>query len=101
MAYKPAKIEEGVIYTELYGGKVIVRFHEKGHQYYISKDSGQKFVRVGGVTGVISVLDKSVPLGKWQQDMTLDFLLATLAAGMRIDEDKAIEAVIQHELFLE
>lgn len=101
MAFKPPAKEEGIEYTELYGGKVIVRFHEKGHQYYISKDGGKKFVRKGGVTGIISVMDKSVPLGKWQQGMTLDFLLDTLKAGGQIDEEKAIEAVIQHELFVE
>ena len=88
-------------YTELYGGNVIVRFHEESHMYYISKDHGETFVRKGGVTGIISVLDKSKPLGSWQQGMTLDFLLDTLAQGNKIDEDKAIEAVIQHELFLE
>jgi hypothetical protein len=59
MTYKPAKVEEGVEYTELYGGKVIVRFHEKGHMYYISTDGGEKFVRKGGVTGIISIVDKS------------------------------------------
>lgn len=101
MAFKPPKEEEGITYTELYGGKVIVRFHEKGHMYYISKDGGKKFVRKGGVTGVIGVMDKSKPLGIWQRGMTLDFLLDTIAAGVRIDEEKAIEAVIQHELFLE
>lgn len=101
MAYKPAKNEEGVTYTELYGGKVIVRFHEKGHMYYISKDGGQKFVRKGGVTGVIGIKDKSKPLMSWQQGMTLDFLLELHAKGGKIDEEKAIEAVIQHELDVE
>lgn len=101
MAFKPPKQEEGIEYTELYGGKVIVRFHEKGHQYYISKDGGLKFIRKGGVTGIIGIVDKSVALGKWQQGMTLDFLLDTLKAGGQVDEEKAIEAVIQHELFVE
>ena len=101
MAYKPKTEQEGVTYTELYGGNVIVRFHEKGHMYYISTDGGEKFVRKSGVTGIIGIIDKSKPLGIWQQGMTLDFLLGTLADGRSIDEEKAIEAVIQHELFLE
>jgi|CXWL01.1.fsa_nt_gi hypothetical protein len=101
MTYKPAKGEEGVMYTELYGGKVIHRFHEKGHMHYISRDGGKKFVRKGGVTGIIGVMDKSKPLMSWQQNITLDFLLDTLAKGGKIDEEKAIEAVIQSELFLE
>lgn len=101
MAYKPAKVEEGVTYTELYGGKVIIRFHEKGHMYFISKDSGLKFVRKGGVTGIIGIKDKSKPLMSWQQGMTLDFLMDLLSKGGKIDEEKAIEAVIQHELDVE
>jgi hypothetical protein len=101
MAYKPKVEQEGVTYTELYGGKVIVRFHEKGHMYYISTDGGEKFVRKGGVTGIIGIVDKSKPLMSWQQGMTLDHLLDTLAKGEKIDVEKAIEAVIQHELFLE
>lgn len=101
MAFKPEKVEEGVTYTELYGGKVIVRFHEKGHMYFISKDGGKKFVRKGGVTGILSIKDKSKPLMSWQQGMTLDFLLELLSKGGKIDEEKAIEAVIQHELDVE
>lgn len=101
MTYKPPKEEEGVEYTELYGGKVIVRFHENGHMYYVSKDGGKKFVRKGGVTGIIGIMDKSTALGKWQQGMTLDFLLDSLGSGKKIDEEKAIEAVIQHEIFVE
>lgn len=101
MTFKPTKEEEGVTYTELYGGKVIVRFHEKGHMYYVSKDGGRKFIRKGGVTGVIGIMDKSKPLMSWQQGMTLDFLLDLLSSGAKIDEEKAIEAVIQHEVAVE
>lgn len=85
--------------TELYGGKVVHRFKEGGHMHYISKNGGP-FVRKSGVTGFIGIMDKSTPLGKWQQGMTLDFLLDTLAKGIKIDEEKAVEAVIQHELYL-
>lgn len=101
MAYKPEKQEEGVTYTELYGGKVIVRFHEKGHMYYISKDGGKKFVRKGGVTGIIGIIDKSKALMSWQQSLTLDSLMEMIASGRKFNEDAAIEAVIQHELFVE
>ncbi len=100
MTFKPKSEDPDVSYTELYNGEVIVRFHEKSHMYYVSKDGGEKFVRKGGVTGIISVLDKSKPLGIWQQGMTLDFLLDTLAQGTIIDTEKAVESVIQHELFL-
>lgn len=89
------------IFTELYGGKVIHRFHTKGHQHWVSKDGGKKFVRKTGVTSYLNIKDKSTPLLKWSQGMTLDFLMDTLARGGVIDELKAIEAVIQHELYLQ
>lgn len=89
------------IFTQLYGGKVVHRFHPVGHQHWVSKDSGKVFKRKGGVTGIISIKDKSVPLGIWQQGMTLDFLLDAIAQGHPFNEDKAIEAVIQHELYFE
>lgn len=102
MATKKAAIEktEGVKFTNLYGGKVVHRFHEAGHQHWISKDGGKTFKRKTGVTSYLGIMDKSTPLGKWQQGMTLDFLLDTLAKGVKIDEAKAVEAVIQHELYL-
>lgn len=92
---------EYVLYTNLYGGKVIHRFHSKGHQHWVSTDGGKKFVRKTGVTSYLGIMDKSTPLGKWQQGMTLDFLLESVASGKKFDEQKAIEAVIQHELYLE
>lgn len=88
------------VLTKLYGGKVIHKL-TPGHQHWVSKDGGKKFVRKGGVTSITGVLDKSKPLGIWQQGMTLDFLLDALAKGIVINEEKAIEAVIQHELYLE
>lgn len=93
--------QEGVVFTELYGGKVIHRFHEKGHQHWVSKDGGKTFKRKTGVTSYLGIMDKSKPLGSWQQGMTLDFLLDSLAKGLKLDEQKCIEAVIQHELYLE
>lgn len=92
--------KDGYTITELYGGK-IQHYITKAHWHMISKDGGKTFKRKGGVTGIIGIVDKSKPLGIWQQGMTLDFLLDTLAQGISIDVDKAIEAVIQHELFLE
>ncbi len=94
------EVESAPVFTKLYGGKVVHRFHEGGHQHWISKDAGKKFVRKAGVTGYIGIMDKSTPLGKWQQGMTLDFLLDAVAKGLKFDEQKAIEAVIQHELYL-
>lgn len=80
-----------------YGGKVEIKFYPKSHQYWAST-KGEKFRRVSGVTSLIAIKDKSRALGSWQQQVTCDFLLALIADGKKIDEDKAIEAVIQHEL---
>lgn len=96
----PLVSKDGYPITELYGGAV-QHYITKAHWHMISKDGGKTFKRKGGVTGIIGIVDKSKPLGIWQQGMTLDFLLDTLAQGGVIDVDKAIEAVIQHELFLE
>jgi hypothetical protein len=84
--------------TELYGGK-IRHYITDAHWHMVSKNGGP-FVRKSGVTTYCGIMDKSTPLGKWQQGMTLDFLLETIGKGVRIDEEKAIEAVIQHELYL-
>lgn len=92
-----AKEPKEVIESELYKGKVKVRFFPVSHQYWISV-GGQPYKRKSGSTTYISIKDKSTPLGKWQQTMTLDFLLNKIAEGIKIDEDLAIEAVIQNDV---
>ena len=87
------------VVTKLYGGKVEHTI-TPGHWHMVAKN-GQKAVRKTGVTTYLGIMDKSTPLGKWQQGMTLDFLLDVIAKGHKFDEDKAIEAVIQHELYKE
>lgn len=85
------------ITSELYGGKVKVKFYPVSHQYWVSI-KGSDFKRASGSTTYIGIKDKSVPLQSWQQGMTLDFLLKILEKGGSVDEDKCIEAVIQHEI---
>ena len=92
-----AKEPKEVIESELYKGKVKVRFFPASHQYWISV-GGQPYKRKSGSTTYIGIKDKSTPLGKWQQTMTLDFLLNKLAEGVVINEDLAIEAVIQNDV---
>lgn len=86
--------------TELYGGKV-QHYITEYHWHMVSLDGGKTFKRKSGVTTYGGIMDKSTPLGKWQQGMTLDFLLNALASGLKVDEAKCIESVIQHELFLQ
>lgn len=93
MAKKVADVEM----SKLYGGKVEIKFYPGSHQYWISI-KGDKFKRASGVTSYIGIKDKSRALGSWQQQVTCDFLLEQIAKGVKIDEDKAVEAVIQHEL---
>lgn len=91
--------KDGYPITELYGGK-IQHYITKAHWHMVSKDGGKTFKRKTGVTTYLGIMDKSIPLGIWQQGMTLDFLLDSLAAGVKLDDQKCIEAVIQHELYL-
>lgn len=86
--------------TQLYGGKV-QHYITDAHWHMVSKDGGKTFKRKSGVTGYIGIMDKSTPLGKWQQGMTLDFLLDAITQGLKLNEQKCIEAVIQHELYLQ
>lgn len=88
---------KNVIESELYKGKVKVRFFPDSHQYWISIN-GSPFKRKSGSTTYIGIKDKSNALGIWQQTMTLDFLLKLLDKKTVIDEDLAIEAVIQNDI---
>jgi hypothetical protein len=83
--------------TELYNGRVIVKFHPKSHQYWVSVN-GKPFVRKTGVTTYIGIKDKSRPLQSWQQGITADFLLEKIRRKEKIDVNAVLEAVVQHEL---
>lgn len=89
--------EPKYIESELYGGKVKVKFYPLSHQYWFSV-KGAPFKRKSGPTSYIGIKDKSTALGIWQQTMTLDFLLNMISKGRAIDEDLAIEAVIQNDV---
>src|SRR3990167_8639587 len=98
MAKENAEVAEPkFIESELYGGKVNVKFFPISHQYWINV-KGARYKRKRGTTTFIGIKDKSTPLGKWQQTMTLDFLLKLIEKGTPISEDLAIEAVIQNDI---
>ena len=99
MATKEKKTKEEKKYTEtiLYGGKVVVKFYEDSHQYWVSVN-GSPFKRKSGATTYIGIKDKSTALGIWQQQMTLDFLLKLIDKGVNINEDLAVESVIQNDI---
>ena len=87
------------IETELYGGRVQVRFYPGSHKYFVSVDGGP-FKQKPGVTTLIGIKDKSMPLGKWYQQITADFLLNLVDRGVPLDYELAIEAAVQNELLL-
>lgn len=89
--------KEAPIISHLYGGRVEVKFHPSSHQYWVSVDGG-KFSRKTGCTTYIGIKDKSRPLGIWQQQITVDFLLNALAEGKVIDEALAVEAAVQNDV---
>ena len=68
------------IESELYKGKVKVKFYPLSHQYWISLN-GAPAKRKSGSTTFIGIKDKSTPLGLWQQQMTADFLLKLIEKG--------------------
>lgn len=90
-------VESKFVESELYGGKVKVRFYPLSHQYWVSVN-GSQFKRKRGSTSIIAIKDKSDALGKWQQQMTADFLLEALAAGKKLNEDLCLEACVQNEV---
>lgn len=85
------------ILTELYKGKVQIKFFPGSHQYWLTVNGG-KSTRKTGVTTFIGIKDKSKPLGIWQQEMTASFLFDCIANEVPLDEEKAVEAVIQHDI---
>lgn len=91
------KIQAEFIESTLYKGKVKIKFYPNSHQYWASIDGGA-YKRKSGSTTFIGIKDKSTPLGIWQQTITLDFLLENIAKGVKINEDLAIEAVIQNDI---
>lgn len=72
---KEAKVEEGVIESELYGGKVKVKFlgatPDKPSRHMYMVDGKRKT----GVTTIIGILDKSGALIGWATELARDFLL--------------------------
>ena len=94
---KTPKEEREVIEGSLYGGKVLYRFFPDTHIYMFSV-KGAPYKRKTGSTTYLGVKDKSTALGIWQQTMTADFLLKKIAEGVKINEDVAIEAVIQNDI---
>ena len=82
----------------LYKGKVLWKFYEKSHQYWASLDGGKTYKRKTGASTYIGIKDKSKPLGIWQQQVTADFLLAKIEAGVKIDIDLALEACVQNDI---
>ena len=95
---KEKTIEEPkFIEGELYGGKVKYKFFIASHIYMFSV-KGATYKRKTGSTSYLGIKDKSMALGIWQQTMTLDFLLKVLESGVKINEDLAIEAVIQNDV---
>lgn len=82
------------ILKELYKGKVQIKFFPVSHQYWVSID-GSPFKRGKGATTYIGIKDKSTPLGKWQQQVTADYLIKQIEKGIKIDVEQALEAVIQ------
>ncbi len=86
--------------TNLYKGKVQIKFYPISHQYWVSVN-GSDFKRKTGVTTHIGIKDKSKPLQIWQQVITADFLLDLIEKKVKINVDRALEAVVQCDVLRE
>ncbi len=84
------KIEEGVVETSLYGGKITVKFMgptDTKPSRHIYMMNGQ---RTRSVTGIIGLKDKSMALVPWSQEETAKCLLQVLEAKAVIDREQII-----------
>ena len=70
-------IESEKIY-KLYKGKVVIRFTEPGHKYWLIEENGKQVKPMKRLTGVTSftgkVIDKSDTLIKWALGLTTEYL---------------------------
>lgn len=66
--------------SELYKGKIKIRFFPDSHQYWVNA------VRKTGVTTFIGILDKSRALMSWKGQRVADFLLTALKKGKITEE---------------
>ena len=91
-----ASVDQAPAYEihELYKGRVQVKFYPRSHQYWVSIDGGE-FERRTGVTTIIGIKDKSIPLQSWQQMITFGHLLKCIDEKKDLDIELAAEAVLQ------
>lgn len=80
------------IETELYGGKITIKFFPDSHSYWVDGK------RKTGVTTLIGIKDKSTALVSWAVELCGDHLVAILDSGRAITEGDVLEALEQHRL---
>lgn len=105
MKEKEIRVQTPTLTHELYKGKVIIDFYDKfvtrGHAYmhvYINRNTGEWPISVTGATGMV---DKSRPLGIWQERLCKDFLIARLnkkTKTFELTEEVIIEATSQYRI---
>lgn len=78
------------IETELYKGKVKIKFHPNSHRYYVNDKS------VTGVTTFIGIKDKSRPLVLWAVGLYSEYLYQNL--GVKLTQEIIVEGSQQHAI---
>jgi len=90
--------DEGIKEISLYKGKCIIKFYgpteDKPNRHIYYKDGK----RLKGVTTYLGIIDKSVALGKWYQEITVDFLLKAIKEKKKFNIDLAIESAVQNDI---
>lgn len=82
--------EKEVIESELYNGKVSIRFFPKSHQYWMNG------IRKTGATTIIGIMDKSMALVPWATELASDFLVTKIKSGTAVTIDDVYEAEVLH-----
>lgn len=102
---KETRVQVPDVTHSLYGGKIHIDFYEKyvknGHAYfhvYIVRETGEWPISVTNATGMV---DKSRPLGIWQERLCREFLQAKLnkkTGIFELTDEVIIEATSQYRI---
>ena len=85
--------------SELYSGKVGVKFFPDSHIYYVTV--GEEKWRPKSVTGITGVKDKSQALIPWALEEAAKHLIGCLEDKKKIDEEQIIKAVFASQEYVE
>lgn len=84
--------EKNFIETELYKGKVKIKFFPDSHQYWVNGK------RKSGATTIIGIIDKSTALVSWATELFAEYLIAKVNSGESIILEHIYQGQEQHSI---